>query len=86
MDIEFASILAIVNSAAMNTGVHISFQTMVSSGYVPRSGTAESNGSSSIFSFFKEPPYCSPCGWTNLHSHSVGGFSFLHTFSSIHCL
>ena len=30
-------ILAIVNSAAMNTGVHIYFQIMVFSGYLPRS-------------------------------------------------
>ena len=30
-------VLAVVNSAAMNIGVHISFQTMFSSGYMPRS-------------------------------------------------
>ena len=28
--------LAIVNSAAMNNGIHVSFSTMVSSGYMPR--------------------------------------------------
>ena len=38
--------LAIVNSAAENTGVHISFQIMVFSGYMPRIGIAESYGSS----------------------------------------
>lgn len=38
--------LAIVNSAAVNTGVHISFQIMVFSGYMPRIGIAESYGSS----------------------------------------
>ena len=32
-------VLAIVNGAAMNTGVHVSFQIMVFSGYMPRSGT-----------------------------------------------
>ena len=42
-------VLAIVNSAAMNIGVHISFQTMVFSRYMPRSGIAGSYGSS-IFS------------------------------------
>ena len=51
-------VLAIVNSAAMNIGVHVSFQIMIFSGYMPRSGIAVSYGSS-IFSFFKEPPYCS---------------------------
>ena len=37
-------VLAIVNSAAMNIGVHISFQTMVFSRYMPRSGIAGSYG------------------------------------------
>ena len=50
-------ILAIVNSAAVNIGVHVYFRIMVFSGYMPRSGIAGSYGSS-IFSFFKEPPYC----------------------------
>ena len=35
-------VLAIVNSAAVNIGVHISFQIMVFSGYMPRSGILES--------------------------------------------
>ena len=43
-------VLPIVNSAAMNTGMHVSFQTMFFSGYMPRSGIAGSYGSS-IFSF-----------------------------------
>ena len=34
--------LAIVNSAAMNIGVHISFWNMVFSGYMPSSGIGES--------------------------------------------
>ena len=33
-------VLAIVNSAAINIGVHVSFSVLVSSGYVPRSGNA----------------------------------------------
>ena len=44
-------VLAIVNSAAVNTGVHVSFWIKVFSGYVPRSGIAGSYGSS-IFSFW----------------------------------
>ena len=43
-------VLAIVNSAAMNIGVHVSLRIMVFSGYMPRSGIAGSYGSS-IFSF-----------------------------------
>ena len=47
-------ILAIVNRAAMNTGVHVHFWIMIFSGYMPSSEIAESCGSF-IFSFFKEP-------------------------------
>ena len=37
-------VLAIVNSAAMNTGVHVSFSVMVPSGYMPSSGIVGSYG------------------------------------------
>ena len=37
-------ILAVVNSAAMNIGIHVSLSVLVSSGWMPRSGTAESYG------------------------------------------
>ena len=39
-------VLAIVNSAAMNNGIHVSFSVLVSSGYMPRSGIAGSYGGS----------------------------------------
>ena len=39
-------VLAIVNSAAMSTGVHVSASILVSSGYMPRSGIARSYGGS----------------------------------------
>ena len=45
-------VLAIINSAVMNIGVHVSFQIMVYSGYMPRSGIAESHGSSLTFLSF----------------------------------
>ena len=35
-------VLAIVNSAAMNNGIHVSFSVLVSSGYMPMSGIAGS--------------------------------------------
>ena len=37
-------VLAIVNSAAMNNGIHVSFSVLVSSGYMPRSRIAGSYG------------------------------------------
>ena len=39
-------VLAIVSSAAVNIGVHVSFQITVFSRYMPRSGIAGSHGSS----------------------------------------
>ena len=52
-------VLAIVNSAAVTAGAHVSFGIMVFSGYMPRSGIVGSYGSS-IFRFLKQPPYYSP--------------------------
>ena len=37
-------VLAIVKSAVMNTGVHVSFSIFISSGNMPRSGIAGSYG------------------------------------------
>ena len=37
-------VIAIVNSTAMNIGVHVSFSILVASGYMPSSGIAESYG------------------------------------------
>ena len=47
-------VLAIVNSAAMNNGIHVSFSNLVSSGYMPRSGIAGLYGGfiPSLFFFF----------------------------------
>ena len=45
-------VLAIVNRAAMNTGINMSFSILVSSGYMPRSGIAGSYGGF-IPSFFR---------------------------------
>ena len=56
--------LAIVNSAAMNIGVHVSFLIMVFSGYMPSSGIAGSYGNSN-FSFLRNLY----SGCVNLHSH-----------------
>ena len=37
-------VVAIVNSAAMKNGIHVSFSILVSSGYMSRSGIAGSYG------------------------------------------
>ena len=36
--------LAIINSAAVNNGIHVSVSILVSSGYMPRNGVAGSCG------------------------------------------
>ena len=51
-------VLAIVNSAAMNIGVHVSFSVLVSSGCMPGSDIAGSY--SGFISSLKESPYCPP--------------------------
>ena len=52
-------VLATVNSAGMKIGVHMSLSDLVSLLCIPKSGIAGSYGSS-ISSFFRESPHCSP--------------------------
>ena len=72
-------ILAIVNSAAMNTEVHVSFRSMVCSGCMPRSGISGSYGS--FIFFFKEPPIVFSLVAVTIYilTNGIGWFPFLHT-------
>ena len=79
----FFQVLAIANSAAINTGMYASFQSMLFSGYMPRSKIAGHMvilftvlwGTSALFSTVAVPTY--------IPTNSVGGFPFLHILSRI---
>ena len=76
-------VLALVNIAAMNIGVHVSFQIMVFPDICPGVGLLNHMASlllvflrnSILFSIVAAPIY--------IPTNSVGGFCFLHTVSSI---
>ena len=78
--------LVIVNSATVNTGVHVTFQIMVFFRYLPGVGSQDnkvtlflvSQGTSILLSIVAAL-ICIPI-------NSIGGFPFLYTLSSIYYL
>ena len=63
-------VLAIVNSAVVNTGVHVPFQIMVFSGHMPSIDISGSY-SSSVFSFIRDLHTILHSEYINLHSHQL---------------
>ena len=79
-------VLAVVNIATVNIGVHISFWIMIFSGYMPSLGITGSCGSSygSSVKFLRNLHTILHSGSINLHSHQQHKrFPFLHTLSSL---
>ena len=75
-------VLAIVNSAAVNTGVHVSFWIVIFSRCMPRSGTAGACGA--VVSFLRNLRTAVSRACTSLRSlQQCRVFACLHAVSSI---
>ena len=75
-------VLTVVNSAAMNIEVHIYFQIIVLSRYMPQSGITGSYDNSIFYILWN----LYTVFYIYISNNSVKGFSFLHTHSNIYYL
>ena len=81
-------VLVVVNSAAMNIGVHVSFSIMIFSGYMPSSGIAGSYGSfiPSLFFFLNLCTVLHMAVSIYIPINCARMSPFLHILSSIYYL
>ena len=77
---------AIINSASVNSRVHVSFSIMVSSEYMSSSGTAAGSYGSFISSFLRNHPFSIVAESIYLPSNSARGFPFCNIVSMIYAL
>ena len=79
-------VLATVNSAATNIGIHVSFSIMIFSGYIPSSGIVGPYGTFiPSFLWNHHTVFIVPIS-TYIPTNSVRGFPFLHILSNMYCL
>ena len=82
-------IVAIVNSAAVNIGVHVSFSIMMSSGCMPSSGIVGAHGCF-IPGFLRSLHTVLLSGYITLHSHQQGKrvsfFFFFYSITVVFCV
>ena len=72
--------LAIINSAGVNIGVHVSFSILVSSGYMPNSGISGSYGSFIPRFFFFFSGYMPNSGISGSYGSFIPRFYFLFIY------
>ena len=70
---RYSHVLAIINGAAMDTGVHVSFEWEFSSFPTICPGVGLLDHMVTLFFVFKEPPYCLPW-WPQLICSFISAF------------